>query len=158
MNISNHNSICLCSHRANQLLNIRTSANLSQPHGFGCWWVKGKQSLRQWLMRQGVQGKWKQCQWGQGCECALENPVPLQLPGSLLNNCSKFLPLGQSNIHGAKLEQELKQVCPKWLGPGFTDILVSQLGCCDVWSEWGKRLVPSPSVSFHLFNLNQSKL
>lgn len=119
MNISNHNSICLCSHRANQLLVIRTSANLSQPHGFGCWWVKGKQSLCQWLMRQGGQGEWRQCQWGQGCECALENPGPLRLPGSLLNNCSKFLPLGQSNIHGAKLEQELKPVCPKWLGPGF---------------------------------------
>ena len=49
MNTFNHNSVCLCSHRANQLLIIRTSANLSQPHGFGCWWVKGKQSLCQWL-------------------------------------------------------------------------------------------------------------
>ena len=79
-------------------------------------------------------------------------------PRKLAQQVLQIPPFGTVYIHGAKLEQELKQTCPKWLGPGFTDILVSRLGYCDVWSEWGKRLVPSPSVSFHLFNLNQSKL
>lgn len=35
-----------------------------------------------------------------GCKCTLQNPVPLWLPGSLLNNCAKLFPLGKSKIHG----------------------------------------------------------
>ena len=108
-------------------------------------------------MRQGRQGKGRQGLWRQAVT-VYYRIQGLLLPGSLPNSLSKLFPLGKSNIHGAKPDQGLKWACLDWLGLGFLDFLVSKLGCCVIWSQWVRGLVPSPFTGFHLFILNQVKL